>query len=62
VGSFRRSFFVGFGVGIKHEDMVPLLLVILPLQIRGKAFNLVVFGGVLGEVVLEVDFQFLLIC
>jgi hypothetical protein len=53
--------FAGFGVGITHEDVVPLFLVILPLQIRGKALDLVVYGGVLGEVVLEADFRFLLI-
>ena len=33
-----------FVVGITHEDVVPLFLVILPLQTRGKAFDLVVFG------------------
>jgi hypothetical protein len=56
MGRFRRGFFAGFGVRITHEDMLPLFLVILPLQIRRKAFDLVVFGGVLGDVVLEVDF------
>jgi hypothetical protein len=40
---------------------VPLFMVIVPLQIHGNAFDLVVFGGVLEEVVLEVDFRFLLI-
>jgi hypothetical protein len=46
VGRFRRSFFVGFVVGITHEDVVPLSLVILPPpppQIRGNTFDLVVF-------------------
>jgi hypothetical protein len=58
---FLRSFFAGFVVQITHGGMVPLFLVILSLQIRGNAFDLVVFGGVLGVVFLEVDFQFLLI-
>jgi hypothetical protein len=44
------SFFAGFVVGITHEDVVPLFLVILPLQTRGKALDLVVFGGARGEV------------
>ena len=51
---FWRSFFAGFVVGITHEDVVPLLLVILPLQTRGKAFDLVVFGVAR---VLEVEVQ-----
>jgi hypothetical protein len=61
MGRFWRSFFAGFGVGLFHEDVVPLFLVILPLQICGKAYDLVVFSGVLGKVVLEVDFRLLLI-
>jgi hypothetical protein len=61
VRSFQKSFFAGYGVGITHEDVVPLFLVILPLQILGKAFDLVVFCGVLGKEILEVDFRFLLI-
>jgi hypothetical protein len=48
-------------VEITHEDVVSLFLVILSLQIRGKAINLVVFGEAQGEVVLVVDFRFLLI-
>jgi hypothetical protein len=32
-------------VGVTHEDLVPLILVILPLQTRGKLSNSVVFGG-----------------
>jgi hypothetical protein len=45
---------VGFVVGVTHEDMVPLFLVILHLQTHGKAFDLVVFGGARGEVFLVV--------
>jgi hypothetical protein len=36
---------VGFGVGVTHEDVVPLFLVTLPLQTRGKLSDLVVFAG-----------------
>jgi hypothetical protein len=36
---------VGFGVGVTHEDLVPLFLVTLPLQTRGKLSDLVVFVG-----------------
>ncbi len=35
---------MGFVGGITHEDLVPLSLVILPLQSRGKAFDFGVFG------------------
>ena len=45
-------------MGITHEDVVPLFLVILPLQTRGKAFDLVVFGGARGEVFLVVGLRF----
>jgi hypothetical protein len=55
------SFLAGLVVGITHEDVVPLFLMIFPLQIRGKSFNLVVFSGVQGEAALEVDFRLLLI-
>jgi hypothetical protein len=61
MGKFQRSFFAGFVVGITHEDVVHLFFVILPPQILGNPFDLVVLGGVLGEVVLEVDFRFLLV-
>ena len=44
MGKIWRSFFAGFVVGITHEDVVPLFLVILPLQTRGKAFDLMIFG------------------
>jgi hypothetical protein len=44
---------VGFVVGITHEDVMPIFLVILPLQTCGKAFDLVV--GV--SRVLEVEAQ-----
>jgi hypothetical protein len=54
VGRFRRSFFAGFVVRVTHEDVVPLSLVTLPLQTRGKALDLVVFGGARGEVFLVV--------
>jgi hypothetical protein len=42
VGRFWRSFFVGFGVGITHEDVVPLSLVILPPSNPWKHLR---FGG-----------------
>jgi hypothetical protein len=58
VGRFWRSFFAGFVVGVTHEDVVPLFLVILPLQTRKKAFDLVVFGGAQGEVFLVVGLRF----
>jgi hypothetical protein len=45
VGRIWRSFFAGFVVGVTHEDLVPRFLGILPLQTRGKAFDLVVFCG-----------------
>jgi hypothetical protein len=45
---------VGFVVGVTHEDLVPLFLVILPLQTHGKPFDLVVF---VGAQVLEVVVQ-----
>jgi hypothetical protein len=56
MGMFWRAFSMEFGVGITHEDVVLLFLVIFTLQICGKAFDLVVFGGVLGKMVLRVDF------
>jgi hypothetical protein len=45
VVEFWRRFFAGFSVGVTHEDLVPLFLVTLPLQTRGKLSNLVVFVG-----------------
>jgi hypothetical protein len=39
------SFFMGFVVGVTHEDLVPLFLVTLRLQSRGKLSDSVVFGG-----------------
>jgi hypothetical protein len=45
VAKFWRRFFAGFGAGVTHEDLVPLSLVTLPLQTRGKLSDLVVFGG-----------------
>jgi hypothetical protein len=45
VAEFWRRFFVGFGVGVTHEDLVPLFLVPLPIQTRGKLSDLVVFVG-----------------
>jgi hypothetical protein len=32
-------------VGVTHDDLVPLFLVTLPLQTRGKLSDLVVFVG-----------------
>jgi hypothetical protein len=40
-------FFMGFVVEVIHEDLVPLFLVTLPLQTRGKLSDLVVFGRTL---------------
>jgi hypothetical protein len=45
VVSFWRCFFARFLVGITNEELVPLFLVILPLQTRGKAFNFSGFRG-----------------
>jgi hypothetical protein len=45
VVEFWRRFFAGFGVGVTHEDFVPLFLVTLALQTRGKLSDLVVFVG-----------------
>jgi hypothetical protein len=45
MAEFWRRFFEGFDVGVTHEDLVPLFLVTLPLQTRGKLSNLVVFVG-----------------
>jgi hypothetical protein len=45
VAEFWRHFFAGFGVGVTHEDLLPLFLVTLPLQIRGKLSNLVAYVG-----------------
>jgi hypothetical protein len=45
VEEFWRRFFVGFGVGVTHEELVPLFLVTLPLQTCGKLSDLVVFVG-----------------
>jgi hypothetical protein len=49
---FWRVFFAGFGVRVAHEDIVPLFLVNLPFQTRGKLSDLVVF---VGARVLEVE-------
>jgi hypothetical protein len=43
-GVLERHFFARFVVGITHEDLVPLFLVTLPLQTRGKLSDLVGFG------------------
>jgi hypothetical protein len=39
-------------MGVTHEELVPLFLVTLPLQTRGKLSDLVVF---IGARVLEVE-------
>jgi hypothetical protein len=44
-GRVFEVFFVGFDVGVTHEELEPLFLVTLPLQTRGKLSNLVVFVG-----------------
>jgi hypothetical protein len=51
VGKFWRHFFARFELGITHEVVVPLFLMILPLKSRGKAFF---FGGFCVLSVLEV--------
>jgi hypothetical protein len=56
VAEFWRRFFAGFGVGVTHEDLVPLFLVTLPLQTCGKLYDLVVF---VGTRVLEVSSLYL---
>jgi hypothetical protein len=61
VAEFWRRFFTGILLGVTYEDLVPISLVNLPQQSLRNGFNLVVFGEVLGEVVLEVDVRFLLI-
>jgi hypothetical protein len=58
VTEFWRHFFEGFGVGVTHEDLVPLFLVILPLQTRGKLSDLVVFVGARVLEVWSRDLQF----
>jgi hypothetical protein len=45
MAEFWRRLFAGFGVGVTHEDLVPLFLVTLPLQTRGKLSDLVIFFG-----------------
>jgi hypothetical protein len=45
VVEFWGNFFAGFGVGVTLEDLVPLFLVTLLLQTRGKLSDLVVFVG-----------------
>jgi hypothetical protein len=52
---------VGFGVGVTHEDLVPLFLVTLPLQTRGKFSDLVVFVGARVLEVWSRDLRFPLI-
>jgi hypothetical protein len=44
-GGFWRRFFAVFGVGVTHDEFVPLCLVALLLQTRGKLSDLVVFVG-----------------
>jgi hypothetical protein len=44
-GGILKVFFAGFVVGVAHDDLVTIFLVILPLQTRGKLSDLVVFGG-----------------
>jgi hypothetical protein len=60
-GEVLGCFFEGFLLYVTYEDLVPLCLVTLLQQTLRNGFNLVVFGGVLGEVLLRVDFRFLLI-
>jgi hypothetical protein len=43
VEGFWVCFFMGSVVEVTHEDLVPLFLVTLPLQTRGKLSDLVVF-------------------
>ena len=58
---FSERFFEGFLLDVTYEDLVPLYLVILLQQTLRNGFNLVVFGGIHGKVLLRVDFRFLLI-
>jgi hypothetical protein len=45
VAEFWRCFFARFGVGVTHEDLVPIFLVTLLLQTHGKLSDLLVFVG-----------------
>jgi hypothetical protein len=42
-GGVLEAFLCGIWCGSPHEDLVPLFLVTLPLQTRGKLSDLVVF-------------------
>ena len=55
------SSFVDLAVGITHEYVVTLFSVILPLQIQGKGFDLVVSGYARVLEVETQDLQFLTI-
>jgi hypothetical protein len=44
-----------------YEDLVPLCLVILIQQTLRNGFDLSVFGGFHGKMILRVDFRFLFI-
>ena len=61
MGKFWGRFFEGFLLDVTYEDCVPLCLVILLQQTLRNGFDLVVFGGIHGKVLLRVDFLFLLI-
>jgi hypothetical protein len=61
VGKFWGSLFDGFLLDVMYEDLVPLCLVILIQQTLRNGFDLGVFGGFHGKVLLRVDFRFLLI-
>jgi hypothetical protein len=58
MAEFWRRFFPGFGVGVTHEDLVPLFLVTLPLQTRGKLSDLMVLVGARVLEVLSRDLRF----
>jgi hypothetical protein len=57
-GGILKVFFAGFVVGVTHDDLVTIFLVILPLQTRGKLSDLVVFGGARVLEVEPRDLQF----
>jgi hypothetical protein len=61
MGKYWRSFFEGFLLGVRYEDLVPLCLVNMIQQTLRNGFDLGVFGGFNGKVFLRVDFRFILI-
>jgi hypothetical protein len=56
VGKFWGRFFVGFLLDVTYEDLVPLYMVTLIQQTLRNGFDLCVFDGFHGKVILRVDF------